>query len=163
MSKPSRRKVRTTGDNDCSVINKKEYHRRYHVKNRDKIISRVQKWYWDNREERLAYGKKWRLENADKMVLYRKRSVDKLRMETFNAYGGPICRCCGVDIMQFLSIDHIDGGGADHRRSINNRSGKSFYSWLRKNNYPHGYQVLCMNCNFAKGMYGSCPHNHTFS
>ena len=28
----------------------------------------------------------------------------------------------------------------------------------RKNNYPEGFQVLCSNCNFAKGKYGSCPH-----
>jgi len=32
------------------------------------------------------------------------------------------------------------------------------YSWLKKNNFPKGFQVLCMNCNFAKGKLGKCPH-----
>lgn len=30
--------------------------------------------------------------------------------------------------------------------------------WLRRNNYPNGFQVLCHNCNMAKGFYGKCPH-----
>jgi hypothetical protein len=38
------------------------------------------------------------------------------------------------------------------------RGGVRFYSWLRRNNYPEGYQVLCFNCNIAKGLYGVCPH-----
>ena len=32
------------------------------------------------------------------------------------------------------------------------------YDWLKKNNFPPGFQVLCGSCNFAKGKYGSCPH-----
>lgn len=30
--------------------------------------------------------------------------------------------------------------------------------WLKKNNYPPGFRVLCMNCNFSLGMRGYCPH-----
>lgn len=33
-----------------------------------------------------------------------------------------------------------------------------FREWQRKNNYPKGFQVLCHNCNLAKGFYGKCPH-----
>jgi hypothetical protein len=29
---------------------------------------------------------------------------------------------------------------------------------LRKNNFPPGYQVLCMNCNFGKRYSMICPH-----
>jgi len=29
--------------------------------------------------------------------------------------------------------------------------------WLRKYNYPKGFQVLCHNCNMAK-RFGVCPH-----
>ena len=32
------------------------------------------------------------------------------------------------------------------------------YPWEK---YPPGYQVLCHNCNLAKGFYGSCPHQKT--
>ncbi|MBA7602023.1 hypothetical protein ES703_09108 [subsurface metagenome] len=38
----------------------------------------------------------------------------------------------------------------------NNRS--HIYEYLKSNNYPLGYRVLCMNCNFAIGVYGYCPH-----
>lgn len=67
--------------------------------------------------------------------------------------------------MEFLTIDHVDNNGAAHRREIHgpgykNRppAGHRTYRWLRIQEYPAGFQVLCMNCNFAKGVYGECPH-----
>jgi len=32
--------------------------------------------------------------------------------------------------------------------------------WIRKNNFPKGFQVLCMNCNWGKGHSkdNKCPH-----
>ena len=32
------------------------------------------------------------------------------------------------------------------------------YRWLIKHKFPSGIQILCHNCNLAKGYYGSCPH-----
>lgn len=73
-------------------------------------------------------------------------------------YGGspPKCACCGDDTYDFLTIDHIDGNGAKHRREVVKTLG--ICRWLIKNNFPSGFQILCMNCNFAKGKYGACPH-----
>lgn len=34
------------------------------------------------------------------------------------------------------------------------------YAWLHANKYPDGFQVLCHNCNMAKGFYSRCPHNN---
>jgi hypothetical protein len=76
----------------------------------------------------------------------------KLRKEVLEAYGGA-CACCGERTEAFLQIDHTDGGGNVHRRMV----GK-VYKWLRKNNYPAGFRVLCANCNSARGLYGRCPH-----
>lgn len=76
------------------------------------------------------------------------------KQRAFAAYGGPQCKCCGETTIEFLSIDHIDGDGAEHRQTIGNR----IYRWLFRNSYPSGFQVLCMNCNFAKGQFGQCPH-----
>jgi len=81
-----------------------------------------------------------------------------LRDEVIRAYGGWRCRCCGETIPEFLQIDHIDGKGAEHRKEV---SGTQLYQWLRRNNFPPGFQVLCANCNFAKGHYGKCPHEPT--
>ena len=33
--------------------------------------------------------------------------------------------------------------------------GDKLYRWLIRKNFPSGYQILCMNCNFAKG---KCSH-----
>jgi hypothetical protein len=38
-------------------------------------------------------------------------------------------------------------------------TGLQFYCWLRQNNYPKGFQVLCFNCNLGKGSYSVCPYN----
>jgi hypothetical protein len=57
--------------------------------------------------------------------------------------------------MEFLSIDHVNGGGGEHRRKLKTTS---MYHWLRRQGYPSGFAVLCMNCNFAKGHFGECPH-----
>lgn len=86
----------------------------------------------------------------------------KRRLEVLKHYGGdpPKCHCCGESIYEFLSIDHINGGGYKHRKEIGGYFGRNFYKWLVKNNFPDGFQVLCHNCNLAKGFYGKCPHEN---
>lgn len=81
-----------------------------------------------------------------------------LRMEVLNAYGGAECVCCGEKRIEFLTIDHIDGGGHQHRKEIGVKAGTEFCRWLKKNNYPKGYRVLCSNCNGSLGRFGYCPH-----
>ena len=68
----------------------------------------------------------------------------------------PECACCGVKGLIFLSIDHMNGDGAKHRKEIG--GGDKIYRWLIKNNFPTGFQVLCYNCNVAKGVLSQCPH-----
>jgi hypothetical protein len=29
---------------------------------------------------------------------------------------------------------------------------------LITNGFPSGFRTLCHNCNMAKGLYGTCPH-----
>jgi hypothetical protein len=117
-------------------------------------------WYFkgDKRRcrscDRLYVLNAWN-ENRDrynKMALIR---LHALRVEVLNRYGGR-CACCGESQYEFLSIDHINNDGAEHRREVGR--GASICRWLKKNNYPAGFQVLCMNCNCAKGWYGMCPH-----
>jgi hypothetical protein len=79
----------------------------------------------------------------------------KLRDLVFSKYGGYRCSCCGETEVMFLEIDHINGGGNKHRKETN----YSVYQWIKNNNFPFGFQVLCHNCN--KGKYrngGVCPH-----
>jgi hypothetical protein len=84
----------------------------------------------------------------------------RLRWEALLYYSGggsPLCSCCGEHEYEFLSIDHINGGGSKQRRD-DKCIGAQFYFWLKKNGYPVGFRVLCHNCNQAIGYYGVCPH-----
>ena len=41
------------------------------------------------------------------------------------------------------------------------RKGAPLNQWLITNNFPNGFQILCWNCNFAKGSPAvsfKCPH-----
>ena len=88
--------------------------------------------------------------------IYQKRYRDKIRYQVFDVYG-KTCSCCGEDRLEVLTIDHVNGGGNNHRREVG--AGSSFYKWLHKNGFPKGdYRTLCRNCNQAKHTYGTCPH-----
>lgn len=75
-----------------------------------------------------------------------------IQEEVLAAYGWA-CVCCQENRVEFLSIDHVDG----HREGP--RSGSPLYRWLKRNNFPTGFRVLCMTCNFAFGHFGYCPHH----
>jgi len=74
--------------------------------------------------------------------------------------GSPHCACCGDDRFEFLCLDHINGGGNQHRQQLagSKKGGASFYPALERAGYPAGFQVLCHNCNMAKHIYGKCPY-----
>ena len=77
------------------------------------------------------------------------------RKAALEHYSGaqPSCDCCGEDHIEFLVMDHIDGGGNKHREEVG-----SIVIWIVRNNFPPGFRVLCSNCNHALGIYGACPH-----
>lgn len=85
---------------------------------------------------------------------YRKR-----QRELVLSHYGNACICCGENKYEFLTIDHINGGGSEHKRQIKT----SLYGWLIRSKYPSGFQVLCYNCNSAKGVYGECPHKTIYA
>lgn len=117
-------------------------------------------WYYKRRELGLCTycGNKARDGATRCEECSKKMSEDKkrIRKEVMEAYGGPVCACCGETIERFLTIDHINNDGAEHRRAIRRNS---INKWLVENNFPAGYQVLCFNCNMGKQLNGGvCPH-----
>ena len=82
------------------------------------------------------------------------------RKEMLMAYsrGTMQCACCGESEEDFLTLDHINGGGSKQKRELRGGSTR-LMQILKKEKYPTGYQVLCMNCNLSKGKHGSCIHN----
>lgn len=94
-----------------------------------------------------------------------REKLRKEKLQLIAAYGGR-CSCCGEDEPKFLSIDHIHNDGAAERsamfgsRDKGGYANQKFYRWLRSQDYPKDrYQLLCYNCNCAKGFWGQCPHS----
>jgi hypothetical protein len=97
-------------------------------------------------------------------VAIRARSHNAMiKEEVIDHYGGK-CECCGIEDIDFLTIDHISNNGADHKRQIKLENGKpigSVIRWLYKNGCPDNLnlRVLCFNCNTGRYHNGGiCPH-----
>lgn len=87
----------------------------------------------------------------------------KLKKEVFENYGGAKCVCCGEKNIEFLSLDHTNGGGNKERKLLtgsDRNGGYHFYYFLKNAGFPtkEKYRVLCMNCQFGTLGGRICPH-----
>lgn len=113
-------------------------------------------YYHKNKQRERDRYKKYRIDNKEAISKRMYETRWKIKLEMIKAYGGK-CECCGEKNPEFLSIDHIDGGGNQHRKKI--KGGCNFYYMLKKYNWPKDkYRLLCLNCNCSYGYYGYCPH-----
>lgn len=114
------------------------------------------------KEKNWEYWIEWRKANLEKSRAYGRKSQQKRRENSRNLvfkHYGDKCTCCGEAERVFLTIDHINNDGAEHRRSLKNMGGSPFFEWLVKNNFPSDFQILCRNCNWGKyANSGICPH-----
>lgn len=122
--------------------------RSYYCK--DCKIVRMQEYYRNTIDYRIEYRNNHREHQSERYA----NMNEKLKIEVLMHYGNGKCECivCGEKRLACLSIDHINGGGSKHRNSIskNGCGGVRFYKWLKDNNYPDGYQTMCMNDQFIK-------------
>lgn len=117
---------------------KKDYTKKYNGTHRERIRRTCKE---NNIKNRERYNKQKREKGA---------SHRQLVLEHY----GSTCSCCGEIRKEFLAVDHINGGGNKHKKTIGGR----IYTWLIKNQFPEGFRILCHNCNQALGAYGYCPH-----
>ena len=132
-----------------------DYYRDQHARYKDNRNGYSKQWHKNKMLENPDYYKEIYAKNQDKLIERARANRLKNRMLVIKAYGGK-CSCCGEDRHEFLAIDHMDGSGNEHRRSIG--GAPAFYPWLIKNNFPSGFRVLCHNCNLSFGFFGYCPH-----
>ena len=79
----------------------------------------------------------------------------KLKQEVLDHYGRE-CACCGDPDHRRLTIDHIAGGGRQHRES--GMDGHHHIGrFLKANGWPPGYQTLCWSCNSVKHFWPNEP------
>lgn len=115
----------------------------------------------DRRDRYAADPAKYQAKNKAYYADHREQSLEsgrRLRAAALAAYGG-CCACCGETTPEFLGIDHVNNDGEAHRAELKGY-GRAIYQWLKREGYPQDgrFQVLCHNCNVAKGCYGACPH-----
>lgn len=74
-----------------------------------------------------------------------------------DAYGAA-CSCCGETGREFLTIDHVDGGGSQHRLSLGSGNRRVMLDIIARG-FPPEFQVQCFNCNCGRARNGGvCPH-----
>lgn len=144
------------------VLHREEYRansKAYRERHPEKAAESQRKWKSKNKDRVDAIYDKWAETNR---LEYEAKRRAKVRDEVFQAYGGFRCVCCGEDEPIFLTIDHINNDGNEHRKELATKIGKggtAFFDWLRRNKFPPGFQVLCRNCNWGKHANGGvCPH-----
>jgi len=135
---------------------KKEYQNRPEVKIKAQE-NRLKPKIKANRKE---YGEKRRIKLKKEICLH----YSKIHSNS----DVPCCRCCGLNThIDFLSLDHIAGRKEMDDEPELVKLGYSsklktepLQNWIKNNNFPEGFQILCYNCNFAKGHSkdNKCPH-----
>lgn len=94
----------------------------------------------------MEYSRKYHLEHYAEIM----EKTVKLKGDVINHYSNGLNKCarCGIEGIEFLNIDHIEGRGIQgHDKST---KGRKLYSLLKREKYPIGFQVLCWNCNVKK-------------
>ena len=118
----------------------------------------------DARPERKAKNKVYKSKPENKK---RARELDRdLRYLVLQTYSKrlsdskiPCCNCCHLNSnLAFLAVDHIAGKkqmDSEHELKKLGYSSKfqswALLRWLKRKNFPEGFQILCHNCNHAKG------------
>lgn len=81
-----------------------------------------------------------------KYYAYYAKWEERILQKLFEVYGDH-CAHCNEDHREFLALDHVQGGGNQHRKVV----GSDVRKWAYKNGCPKGmFQFLCHNCNFKK-------------
>jgi dCTP deaminase len=120
--------------------------------------------YAQHKPERAVAHKAYVENNRAKVNAKNTAWRKQVRLEVLYHYsnGSMSCACCGENNIEFLCLDHKNGGGNKHRKEIG-LGGYAIYIWLRKEGFPDGYRVLCFNCNYAVIDGKSCPHAYNGS
>ena len=139
-----------------------EYHRQYYQKNKLKASVTNKKYYEDHKKELNKTNMERYYKNRERYLEQKRekhlRDYPKAKLAALSYYGNgnPKCVCCGEYRIKFLTIDHKNNDGYLHRKD---KSTVLIYYWLKRKNYPEGYQTLCFNCNSGRALNsGICPH-----
>lgn len=130
-----------TGHHNTCINCKRDYGHKQYLIHRDEAIRRTKVWSRTHVPQRNRISQRYR---------------QTIKLEVMQHYSGKVIPECANPYGQHkepytdiraLSIDHIEGGGTRHLKTIGSGTGK-FYAWLKRNHFPPNFRVLCMNCQF---------------
>jgi len=131
---------------------KRKYQEEWRKNNPEKIKAIAKRAYRKKISLNKNWNKEWYAKHAE---LSRKRCREanrERRRKILLHYSNNTltCKLCNFSDVRALCLDHINNNGAEERRRSKKPTGNSFYSYLIKQGFPEGYQVLCANCNMIK-------------
>lgn len=95
----------------------------------------------------------------DAITKWRRTKLVDFRKEVISEYGC-VCSCCGENNFYFLVVDHVNGNGHIEKKAGVVSCGTGLLKRIKSLGFPKdSFQVLCYNCNSAKGTKQECPHN----
>lgn len=132
-----------------------EYAKTYYQRNREWIAVKSKERYQNMRmspEGLLVHRvrsteatRRWRARHPDRVRESRRLVYLNRKRRALEILGGARCVNCGCDVIDFLEINHINGGGSKEHR-MNGRVGTAdrLLSGKRKSD---GLNVMCRVCN----------------
>jgi len=115
-------------------------------------IKPLSEFYTDKRRKKGAFP---RCKSCVNEAASNKRKT--MRDQALNLLG-QFCSCCGENEQRFLTFDHINDDGAQHRKG---EGVADIVTWIDKHpkEAKKRLRVLCFNCNCARQFNnGICPH-----
>lgn len=100
--------------------------------------------------------RRWMAAHPEAVQQHSRRWYAFYKKQVFDYYGRE-CACCGTT--ERLTIDHVNGDGKQHREEVKGSS-KALYHWLIVNDFPAGFQTLCLRCNQSKSDGVRCRLDH---
>jgi hypothetical protein len=105
------------------------------------------------------YMREWRKNNIERArsgeSASKKRRTKAMWDIILNEYGA-LCSCCGETRRRFLTLEHLNQDGKQHRKNRSHATG--VYKDVIDQGFPKDkFAVMCLNCNWAR-RFGPCPH-----
>ena len=121
---------------------------------RDKRKKNRKKEYQKNKQSYINRANKSYQKN--KNIISKKNRKDRAyyKEKLFEIFG-KCCKHCGLKDLGLLTIDHIHGDGAEHRKRASNSL--KILKEVVESEDKTKYRILCMNCNWCLGQYGYLP------
>lgn len=136
----------------------REKTRRWRLANPEKARAMGKAWRAKAKDWIRDYNRRWAAAHPDRVKANSRAVKLRLKLEMVAALGGGGCACCGETEIEFLTLDHIGGGGNQHRKELG-LAGSDVWRVARREGWPREkYRCLCFNCNSVYWLRGNCPH-----